>query len=245
MSVTKKPQKVPNFCDPDSQGVHQTGQESWRAFEIMAEFVEATERLKSITPAVSIFGSARTPLDHPYYKLTEEVARLLSESGFSVISGGGPGIMEAANKGAYLGPSPSVGLNIELPHEQNRNPYQDISQNFQHFFMRKVMFVKYANAYVVMPGGFGTLDEVMEAVTLVQTGKTIKIPIILVCEPFWRGLLDWIKTTLVNEKMIAPEDLDLIQVIDEPAKIVEAIFKHYEARGFKLSAEEERVQLYL
>lgn len=245
MSVTKKPQKVPNICDPDSQGVHHTGQESWRAFEIMAEFVEATERLKSITPAVSIFGSARTPVDHPYYKLTEELARLLSESGFSVISGGGPGIMEAANKGAYLGPSPSVGLNIELPHEQSRNPYQDISQNFQHFFMRKVMFVKYANAYVVMPGGFGTLDEVMEAVTLVQTGKTIKIPIILVCEPFWRGLLDWIKTTLVNEKMIAPEDLDLIQVIDEPAKIVEAIFKHYEARGFKLSAEEERVQLYL
>jgi uncharacterized protein (TIGR00730 family) len=245
MSLTKKPQKVPNICDPDSQGVHHTGQESWRAFEIMAEFVEATERLKSITPAVSIFGSARTPVDHPYYKLTEEVARLLSESGFSVISGGGPGIMEAANKGAYLGPSPSVGLNIELPHEQSRNPYQDISQNFQHFFMRKVMFVKYANAYVVMPGGFGTLDEVMEAVTLVQTGKTIKIPIILVCEPFWRGLLDWIKTTLVNEKMIAPEDLDLIQVIDEPAKIVEAIFKHYEARGFKLSAEEERVQLYL
>ena len=245
MSVTKKPQKVPNICDPDTQGVHQTGQESWRAFEIMAEFVGATERLKSITPAVSIFGSARTPADHPYYKLTEEVARLLSESGFSVISGGGPGLMEAANKGAYPGPSPSVGLNIELPHEQSRNPYQDISQNFQHFFMRKVMFVKYANAYVVMPGGFGTLDEVMEAVTLVQTGKTIKIPIILVCEPFWRGLLDWIKTTLVNEKMIAPEDLDLIQVIDEPAKIVEAIFKHYEARGFKLSAEEERVQLYL
>jgi uncharacterized protein (TIGR00730 family) len=245
MSVTKKPQKVPNICDPDLQGQHQTGQESWRAFEIMAEFVEATERLKAITPAVSIFGSARTPVDHPYYKLTEELARLLSESGFSVISGGGPGIMEAANKGAYPGPSPSVGLNIELPHEQTRNPYQDISQNFKHFFMRKVMFVKYANAYVVMPGGFGTLDEVMEAVTLVQTGKTLKIPIILVCEPFWRGLLDWIKTTLVNEKMIAPEDLDLIQVIDEPAKVVEAIFKHYEARGFKLSAEEERVQLYL
>ena len=245
MSVTKKPQKVPNICDPDLQGVHQTGQESWRAFEIMAEFVEATERLKAITPAVSIFGSARTPVDHPYYKLTEEVARLLSESGFSVISGGGPGLMEAANKGAYPGPSSSVGLNIELPHEQTRNTYQDISQKFQHFFMRKVMFVKCASAYVVMPGGFGTLDEVMEAVTLVQTGKTIKIPIILVCEPFWRGLLDWIKTTLVNEKMIALEDLDLIQVIDEPAKIVEAIFKHYEARGFKLSAEEERVQLYL
>ena len=120
-----------------------------------------------------------------------------------------------------------------------------LSQNFKHFFMRKVMFVKYASAYVVMPGGFGTLDEVMEAITLVQTGKTLKIPIILVCEPFWRGLLDWIKTTLVEEKMISVDDLDLIQVIDEPAKIVEAIFRHYEARGFKLSAAEERVQLYL
>ncbi len=245
MTVTKKLPKVPKISDTDAQGMHQTGHESWRAFEIMAEFVDATERLKEITPAVSIFGSARTTVDHPYYKLTEDIARLLSDAGFSVISGGGPGIMEAANKGAFPGTSPSVGLNIELPHEQTRNPYQDISQNFKHFFMRKVMFVKYASAYVVMPGGFGTLDEVMEAITLVQTGKTLKIPIILVCEPFWRGLLDWIKTTLVEEKMISADDLDLIQVIDEPAKIVEAIFKHYEARGFKLSAAEERVQLYL
>lgn len=245
MTVTKKIPKIPKISDPDVQGLHQTGHESWRAFEIMAEFVDATERLKEITPAVSIFGSARTPVDHPYYKLTEDIARLLSDAGFSVISGGGPGIMEAANKGAFPGLSPSIGLNIELPHEQTRNPYQDISQNFKHFFMRKVMFVKYASAYVVMPGGFGTLDEVMEAITLVQTGKTLKIPIILVCEPFWRGLLDWIKTTLVNEKMISADDLDLIQVIDEPAKIVEAIFKHYEARGFKLSAAEERIQLYL
>ncbi|MSP86674.1 MAG: TIGR00730 family Rossman fold protein [Methylotenera sp.] len=245
MSVTNKSQKVPNVCEPDLQGTHQTGQESWRAFEIMAEFVDATERLKAITPAVSIFGSARTSVDHPYYKLTEQVARLLSDSGFTVISGGGPGLMEAANKGAFSGASPSVGLNIELPHEQMRNHYQDISQNFKHFFMRKVMFVKYASAYVVMPGGFGTLDEVLEAVTLVQTGKTIKIPIILVCEPFWRGLIDWLKTTLVNEKMISVEDLDLIQVIDEPAKIVEAIFEHYAARGFKLSSEEERIQFYL
>ncbi len=184
MTDTKKLPKVPKNIDPNVQGMHQTGQESWRAFEIMAEFVDATERLKEITPAVSIFGSARTPVDHPYYKLTEEVARLLSDSGFSVISGGGPGIMEAANKGALPGVSPSIGLNIELPHEQTRNPYQDISQNFKHFFMRKVMFVKYASAYVVMPGGFGTLDEVMEAVTLVQTGKTLKIPIILVCSHF-------------------------------------------------------------
>ena len=242
MTITKKVPKTTNY---DAQGQHQSGHESWHAFEIMSEFVDATERLKEITPAVSIFGSARTAVEHPYYKLTEDIARLLSDAGFSVISGGGPGIMEAANKGAFPGKSPSIGLNIELPHEQTRNPYQDVSQNFKHFFMRKVMFVKYASAYVVMPGGFGTLDEVMEAITLVQTGKTLKIPIILVCEPFWRGLLDWIKTTLVNEKMISEEDLDLIQVIDEPAQIVEAIFKHYEARGFKLSAAEERVQLYL
>lgn len=237
--------KVPKTTDPDAQGQHQSGHESWHAFEIMAEFVDATERLKEITPAVSIFGSARTLPDSPYYKLTEEIARLLSDAGFSVISGGGPGIMEAANKGAFAGKSPSIGLNIELPHEQTNNPYQDISQNFKHFFMRKVMFVKYASAYVVMPGGFGTMDEVMEAITLVQTGKTLKIPIILVCEPFWRGLVDWIKTTLVDEGMILADDLELIQVIDDPVKIVEAIFKHYETRGFKLSAAEERVQLYL
>ena len=237
--------KVPKITDPDVQGKNHTAHESWHAFEIMAEFVGATEKLKEITPAVSIFGSARTKPDHPYFKLTEDIARRLSDAGFSVISGGGPGIMEAANKGAFAGKSPSIGLNIELPHEQAGNGYQDISQNFQHFFMRKVMFVKYASAYVVMPGGFGTLDELMEAITLVQTGKTLKIPIILVCEPFWRGLMDWIKSTLVNEGMIAAEDVDLIQLIDEPAAVVEAIFKHYEMRGFKLSAEEERIQLYL
>ncbi len=242
MSVAKK---IPKITDLDVQDRHHTAHEAWHAFEIMAEFVDATERLKEITPAVSIFGSARTKPDSPYYLLTEEIARLLSDAGFSVISGGGPGIMEAANKGAYPGKSPSIGLNIELPHEQTKNPYQDISQNFKHFFMRKVMFVKYASAYVVMPGGFGTLDEVMEAITLVQTGKTLKIPIILVCEPFWRGLVDWIKTTLVDEEMILASDLDLIQIIDDPAKIVEAIFKHYETRGFKLSAAEESVQLYL
>lgn len=242
MSVTNKILKI---TDPDVQATRQTGHESWKAFEIMAEFVDATERLKEITPAVSIFGSARTPPNSPYYKMTEEIARLLSDAGFSIISGGGPGIMEAANRGAYAGKSPSVGLNIELPHEQINNAYQDVSQNFKHFFMRKLMFVKYASAYVVMPGGYGTLDELMEAITLVQTGKTLKIPIILVCEPFWRGLVDWIKTTLVDEEMILQSDVDLIQMIDEPAQIVEAIFKHYETRGFKLSPEEELVQLYL
>ncbi len=242
MSVDKK---LPQVSDGNAKEMQQSGHASWQAFEIMAEFVSATERLKEITPAVSIFGSARTRPGSPYYELTEKIARMLSEAGFTVISGGGPGIMEAANKGAFAGPSPSVGLNIELPHEQTSNAYQDISQNFKHFFMRKVMFVKNASAYVVLPGGFGTLDELMECITLVQTGKTLKMPIILVCANFWKGLVDWIKTTLIDEGMISPEDIDLIQIIDEPEMIVAAIFKHYETRGFKLSPEEERIQLYL
>ncbi len=219
--------------------------EAWRVFGIMSEFVSSTQRLSDIEPAVSIFGSARTPPDHPYYKKAEEIARLLSDAGFSVISGGGPGIMEAANKGAFYGKSPSVGLNIQLPHEQSNNQYQNISQTFQHFFARKVMFVKFASAYVVMPGGFGTLDELMEALTLVQTGKTRRIPIILVCSDYWRGMLDWFRQTLLAEGMMNPEDMDLIQLIDEPGAIVAAIFKHYETRGFELSEAEREMQLNL
>ena len=242
MSVVKKMLKV---IDPEFSGQKHISGEAWHAFEIMAEFVSATERLKEITPAVSIFGSARTKPDHHYYKLTVEIAKQLSDAGFSVISGGGPGIMEAANKGAFAGKSPSIGLNIELPHEQVSNPYQDVSQNFQHFFMRKVMFVKNASAYVVMPGGFGTLDELMEALTLIQTGKTRNIPIILVCKDFWKGLLDWFQNTIIVEGMASPEDMNLIQVIDDPAEIVAAIFKHYETRGFEMSAEERKIQLYL
>ncbi len=238
-------EKLPKIVDEDILAQAYSARESWRVFEIMAEFVESTERLSAIRPAVSIFGSARTPHDHAYYMLTEEIARRLSDAGFSVISGGGPGIMEAANKGAYFGPSPSVGLNIQLPHEQHTNPYQDISQTFRHFFARKVMFVKFATAYVVMPGGFGTLDELMEALTLVQTGKSRKIPIILVHEPFWRDLLGWFKHTLAKEGMIAYEDLDLIQVINEPEAVVEAIFSYYEGRGFEPSAAEREIQLSL
>ncbi len=219
--------------------------ESWRVFGIMSEFVSATERLRDIHPAVSIFGSARTPHDHPYYQLTEEIARLLSDAGFTVISGGGPGIMEAANKGAFYGKSASVGLNIQLPHEQHNNPYQNISQSFQHFFTRKVMFVKFASAYVVMPGGFGTLDELMEALTLVQTGKTRRMPIVLVGSKFWGGMMDWFKSSLLEEKMISPEDMNLIHVIDEPEQVVSAIFKHYETRGFEPSAAELELQLNL
>ena len=222
-----------------------SARESWRVFGIMAEFVEATERLTSIKPAVSIFGSARTLPDHPIYKLAEQIARQLSDAGFAVISGGGPGIMEAANKGAYFGDSPSIGLNIQLPHEQRRNAYQDVSQTFRHFFARKYMFVKLATAYVVLPGGFGTLDELMEALTLVQTGKTRRMPIILVGSDFWRGMLDWLQQVLITEGMIAPEDMDLIQVIDEPAHVVEAIFKYYETRGFEPSPAEREVQLNL
>ncbi|MDO9602068.1 MAG: TIGR00730 family Rossman fold protein, partial [Rhodocyclaceae bacterium] len=167
-----------------------------------------------------------------YYQLTEQIARLLSDSGFSVISGGGPGVMEAANKGAFHGKSPSIGLNIQLPMEQKANPYQDISQSFRHFFARKYMFVRFAAAYVVMPGGFGTLDELLEALTLIQTNKTPKMPLILVGDGFWNGMLDWFRDSLVTEGMIAPEDMNLIQIIDEPAAIVAAIFKHYETRGF-------------
>ena len=239
-------EKLPRLADPElAAHASYNARESWRMFEIMSEFVSATERLSEIRPAVSIFGSARTPQEHPYYLLTERIARQLSDAGFSVISGGGPGIMEAANKGAYFGTSPSVGLNIQLPHEQHNNPFQDISQTFAHFFVRKVMFVKFASAYVVMPGGFGTLDELMEALTLVQTGKTRKIPIILVHKPFWNGLIDWFKTTLVTEGVISAEDLDLIKLIDSPEEVVCAIFDHYEKQGFEPSAHDREIQLYL
>jgi uncharacterized protein (TIGR00730 family) len=233
--------KLPPMQSPELM----QSKESWRVFGIMSEFVSATERLRDIHPAVSIFGSARTPHDHPYYKLTEEIARLLSDAGFSVISGGGPGIMEAANKGAFYGKSSSVGLNIQLPHEQHNNPYQNISQTFHHFFTRKVMFVKFASAYVVMPGGFGTMDELMEALTLVQTGKTRKMPIILVGSKFWGGMVEWFKSSLLEEQMIAPGDMELIKVIDEPEQVVAAIFKHYETRGFEPSIAELEMQLNL
>lgn len=219
--------------------------ESWKVFQIMAEFVEGFERLAKIKPSVSIFGSARTPTDDPYYELAEEIARALSDAGFSVVSGGGPGIMEAANKGAFAGKSPSIGLNIVLPMEQSGNPYQDISLKFRHFFSRKVMFVKYASAYVVLPGGFGTLDELAEILTLVQTHKTRKIPIVLVHQPFWEGLIQWFQDKLVTEGMIDEADLDLFTVVDTAPEVVDAIFAHYQDRGFEPSAEEREILLDL
>lgn len=214
-------------------------------FEYMSEFVAATERLAGIRPAVSIFGSARIKSDSPYYALAETIARKLSDGGFAVISGGGPGVMEAANKGAFHGKSPSIGLNIQLPHEQHANLYQDISQTFRHFFARKVMFVKHSNAYVILPGGFGTMDELMEVLTLVQTGKIRRIPIILVGASFWRGLLDWLRERFVGEGMIDAADLDLVEVIDDPERVVEAIFCYYETRCFVPSPHDQEIMLNL
>jgi uncharacterized protein (TIGR00730 family) len=244
MTITSP--KVPKPSDPQLVKRSQTSaREAWRMFEIIAEFVTATERLQAIQPAVAVFGSARMTPEHPYYAVAEEIARRLSESGFSVISGGGPGIMEAVNKGAFEGTSPSVGLNIQLPHEQGANPYQDVSHTFQHFFARKVMFVKLSCAFVMMPGGFGTLDELMEVLTLVQTGKIRKVPVILVNSAYWKGLLDWIRGPLVSEGMIGVEDPGLLQVIDDPQAVVDAIFEHYHSRGFEPSPAEREAELAL
>jgi uncharacterized protein (TIGR00730 family) len=243
MSARRK--KVPPPLEPEVAERAWSARESWRVFAIMAEFVEATERLSHISPAVSMFGSARAKPDSAYFMLAEEIARKLSDAGFSVISGGGPGIMEAANKGAYFGRSLAVGLNIELPHEQASNVFQDVSHTFHHFFARKVMFLKFASAYVVMPGGFGTLDELTEALSLVQTGTSRRIPIILVHEPFWRGLIDWFRNTLVAEGMIDAADLNLVRLVNDPDEVVEAIFDHYQTRGFGPSAQEREMQLNL
>jgi uncharacterized protein (TIGR00730 family) len=219
--------------------------ESWKIFQIMAEFVAGFERLSQIQPSVSIFGSARIRPGHPYYALTEEIARKLSDAGFSVVSGGGPGLMEAANKGAFAGKSPSVGLNILLPQEQSSNPFQNVSLAFQHFFARKVMFVKYAKAYVVMPGGFGTLDEVIEALTLIQTGKSTRMPIILVHRPFWAGMVDWFRNTLVREGVIGPEDLNLFTLVDSADEVLDVIFRYYEESGFEVTEAEREIKLNL
>ena len=238
--------KVPKPSDPQLVNRTQSSaREAWRMFEIIAEFVTATERLQAIHPAVTMFGSARVQPGEPAYVLAEDIARRLSDAGFAVISGGGPGIMEAANKGAYAGSSPSVGLNIRLPHEQHANPYQDISNTFQHFFARKVMFVKLSCAFVMLPGGFGTLDELFEVLTLVQTGKVRRVPLILVGSEHWRGLVDWMRGRLEADGLIGPGDADLLQVIDDPQAIVDAIFTHYHSRGFELSPSEREAEFAL
>ena len=238
--------KIPALTDPQaSPGVQSSAREAWRMFEIIAEFVTATERLRAIQPAVTIFGSARSRPGDDAYRLAEDISRLLSDAGFAVISGGGPGIMEAANKGAFAGASPSVGLNIQLPHEQHANPYQDISHTFQHFFARKVMFTKLSSAFVMLPGGFGTLDELFEALTLVQTGKIRRVPLILVGSAFWSGMTQWIRERLAADGMVSPEDVDLLQVIDDPRAVVDAIFDHYHSRGFGPTTAEREAEFAL
>jgi uncharacterized protein (TIGR00730 family) len=199
--------------------------ESWRLFKIMGEFVEGVEALHNIGPAVSIFGSARVKPDDPVYKKTEEIATLFAQNNIAVITGGGGGVMEAANKGAATAGGTSVGLNIILPFEQEPNPFANIQVDFKYFFIRKVMFIKYAFAYIIMPGGFGTLDELFEAVTLIQTHRIKPLPVILVGRDYWSGLVEWIESRLRDEKRISPEDLDILQVMDEPEEIVEAVKK--------------------
>ena len=208
---------------------HAMDGEAWRVFRIMSEFVEGFERLAVIPPSVSIFGSARIPPTHPVYQQTQDIAKRLSDAGFSVVSGGGPGVMEAANKGAYAGKKGlSVGVNIVLPHEQSSNEFQDISLEFRHFFARKVMFVKYSKAFVAMPGGFGTLDELFEILTLVQTYKIDKIPIILVGTDYWSGLVDWIKKILLEKfNNISAEDLDLFHLVDTEDEVIKVIEDFY------------------
>jgi len=203
--------------------------DSWAIFKIMGEFVNGFERMSKIGPCVSIFGSARTKEEDPYYQLAVSIAKSIAEAGYGVITGGGPGIMEAGNKGANLVGGTSVGLNIDLPFEQHDNPYldSDKSLDFDYFFVRKVMFVKYSQGFVVMPGGFGTLDELFEAITLIQTHKIGKFPIILVGSDFWTGLFDWIKGTMLKVGNISPEDLNLIKIVDTEEEVVEIIDSFY------------------
>jgi len=217
------------FENKDWQEIKVT--DSWQIFKIMSEFVDGFEKLAKIGPCVSIFGSARTKNENPYYKLAEDCARLLTERGYGVISGGGPGIMEAANKGAYQAGGKSVGLNIELPFEQFHNKYIDRDKllEFDYFFVRKVMFMKYSQGFIILPGGFGTLDEMFEALTLIQTGKIARFPIVLVGSSYWTGLMDWVRQTmLMQESNIHEEDLNLFRIVDTAEEAAEHIFRFYD-----------------
>jgi uncharacterized protein (TIGR00730 family) len=218
------------------------GENSWTMFKVISEFVMGFETLNKLGPCVSIFGSARTKPDHPYYKLAVDIARLLTDEGYGVITGGGPGIMEAGNKGAHIYGGRSVGLNINLPFEQSHNQYIDEDNNldFQYFFVRKVMFVKYAQAFIALPGGFGTLDELFEVLTLVQTGKISKVPIILVGSDYWKGMRSWIVDTVFEkEKNISEGDLDLLPIIDSPEEVVEVINRFYNEKTRELTPNYE------
>ena len=202
-----------------------TVKDTWRMFHIMAEFVEGFEALAEYHPSVSIFGSSRAKEGDEIYQKAERIGQLLGENGFGVITGGGPGVMEAANKGAAMVGGKSIGLNIELPLEQTPNPYANIHLSFHYFFVRKVMFIKYAVAYIILPGGFGTLDELFESVTLIQTHKIKPFPVILVGSEYWKGLFDWIKEVALKGEKISPQDLEILQLIDDPEEVVKTIKK--------------------
>ncbi|RKY10103.1 MAG: TIGR00730 family Rossman fold protein [Planctomycetota bacterium] len=207
-------------------------EEPWRIFRIMAEFVEGFDELASVGPAVSIFGSARTPEGDEYYELARKTSYEIAKAGFAVITGGGGGIMEAANRGAFEAGGRSIGLNIELPVEQTPNEYQNLSLHFRYFFCRKVMFLKYANGFVVMPGGFGTMDEFFESLVLIQTLKQVYFPVILMVSEYWQGLLDWIKNTMLDKHgYVSPEDLDVFTVVDDPAEAAKIIVEFKETNG--------------
>lgn len=215
------------FSDKDWQEIKAF--DTWQIFKIMAEFVDGFEKLSKIGPCVSIFGSARTKPEHPYYQLAEEIAYKLTKEGYGIITGGGPGIMEAANKGARTAGGKSVGLNIELPFEQSSNPYIDRDKliTFDYFFVRKLMFIKYAQGFVVLPGGFGTMDELFEALTLIQTKKIGKFPIVLVDKDYWQGLMDWVTKTFIKEGMIDKNDMNLFKVADSADEAVQHINEFY------------------
>ena len=211
--------------------------DSWSVFKIISEMVEGFEKLARIGPCVSIFGSARAEKQHAYYKKAQRIAELLTEAGYGVISGGGPGIMEAANRGAQAKQGASVGLGITLPHEQETNPFIDPDKLliFNYFFIRKVMFVKYSQGFIVMPGGFGTLDELFEAYTLIQTNKIDSFPLVLVEKSYWKGLIDWLRSTALEAKHISEEDFDTIQLVDTPEEAIEAVESFYKAKKGKIS----------
>ena len=212
------------------------GRDAWRIFRIMGEFVEGFEEMSKLGPAVSIFGSARVRSDDPMYDKCVETARLLGEAGFAIITGGGPGMMEAANRGARLAGARSVGCNIELPFEQHLNPYVDIEVDFRYFFVRKTMFVKYAEAFVIFPGGFGTMDELFESLTLIQTGKVRHFPVVIVGKDYWGGLFDWIRDRMSAEGKIAPADIDLMFLTDSPREAADHVVKCVRQRESRFAA---------
>jgi uncharacterized protein (TIGR00730 family) len=228
----KRSKTVSNFTDTDP----------WRVLRIMGEFTEGFEALVDLGPAVTIFGSARTKPDHSQYKAAVEVARLLGEAGITIITGGGPGIMEAGNKGALEAGTPSIGLNVELPFEQGLNKYVDLSLEFHYFFVRKTMFVKYAQAFVIFPGGFGTMDELFEAVTLIQTGKVQNFPVILFDKAYWQGLVDWLKNTMLAQGKIAAADLDLLILTDSPEEVHDIIVSVFQEENWRKEQEESARQ---